>query len=560
MRQGLAEWQPFLADKAFPVLQSSKQQVQQLIDQPQLSIMQYTGPVFFDACFAAHIFHQVNTARVQAGRGALTTLDNALSHLGQGGFQSLLNQTCVFESLQLPESHQQAYLRVLGQSCHAALQAKDWAQQRNVVQLEEVQLAALLQRVPELLLWCYGEQVMPQIEQCCYIDKLSCDDAAKKIMGCSLRELSAALALQWNLPEMVELACISKQEDFTLASGVSLAGELARQIEQNWYGRDMDELIEKIARYKGKSAGEIEHRLHLNAVQMSEDLTCRGFRSPAQGLPLLADDNYINEQFRLQSETVAQTATARKVQSPVDAVQEKRPAATTVQKSVAKNSQAASAGLNLDAIRKRAESIRQSAKKSSAVVTDNTAEVNGKTQVKKTAAVSDDLASAVKQLKQMVAQAKPTHELIAFAVQCILLCGVERCVFSVRLPNKELLVARYAAQVSPDIEIRGFKISLDKPHVFKLLMEKSRSIFLNDTNRNKYWNLLPGALKMTLGVQSFFAMSIFTGKHALGLMYADKVKGELTAAEFKQFQAVCQLLEKGIVQSAHNRKKASADK
>lgn len=534
MRQGLAEWQQFLVDKPLPVLQRSKQEVQQLIDQPQLSITQYAGPVLFDACFAAHIFRQVNTSRVQAGRSALTTLDNALSHLGQEGFQTLLNHACLFESLHLPESHLQGYLRALGQSCHAALQAKDWAQQRNVVQFEEVQLAALMQRVPELLLWCYGEQVMPEIEHCCYVDRLSCDDAAKKIMGCSLPELSVALAAQWNLPEMVELACRSRQDDFTLATGVSLARELGRQVEQNWYGRKMDELIEKIARYKGKSAGEIERRLHLNAVLMSDVLTGYGFKSPAQSLPLLADDNYIDEQFRLQSRASVSKIQANKAQRTAESPQDK-----------------ASSDLPVQSVQKP---LAQKSKTAAVEIT----EINAAENMNTTAA-SADLASAVKQFKQMVAQAKPTHELIENALQCIIFCGVERCVFSVRLPDKGLLTARYSAQILSDIKIRDLKIPLDKPHVFTLLMEKSRSIFLNDTNRNKYWNLLPGALKITLGVQSFFAMSIFAGKHALGLIYADKVKGKLTAAEFKQFQVVCQLLEKGIIQSAKNRKNTAAE-
>jgi len=40
----------------------------------------------------------------------------------------------------------------------------------------------------------------------------------------------------------------------------------------------------------------------------------------------------------------------------------------------------------------------------------------------------------------------------------------------------------------------------------------------------------------------------------MGLMYADKVKGDLTQSEYVQFQAICRLLSKGIVQSAKNKK------
>jgi len=132
---------------------------------------------------------------------------------------------------------------------------------------------------------------------------------------------------------------------------------------------------------------------------------------------------------------------------------------------------------------------------------------------------------------------------------------VQRSVFVIKLPGKDLLVSRYSAQVSDEIAIKGLKIPVDKSHVFKLLMEKSRNLFLNNSNSAKYWNFIPQPVKQAIGVRSFFAMSIFVNNHAMGLMYADKLKGELTVAEFAQFQGVCRLLSKGIAQSAKNKKK-----
>ena len=169
--------------------------------------------------------------------------------------------------------------------------------------------------------------------------------------------------------------------------------------------------------------------------------------------------------------------------------------------------------------------------------------------------LSKELALAIKEFQLMVSQAKPAHDLIEHAVKTVLLCGVQRSVFVIKLPGKDLLVSRYTAQTSDDIAIKNLKIPVNKPHVFKLLMEKSRNLFLNNTNSAKYWNFIPEQVKLAIGVRSFFAMSIFVNNHAMGLMYADKLKGELTQAEFTQFQGVCRLLSKGIAQSAKNKKK-----
>jgi HD-like signal output (HDOD) protein len=277
MQHGLAEWQTFLIDKPLPALMRTKLDVQDLIDQSQLSITQYAGPILFDACFSASIFKHVNVQRIRAGRNSLTTLENALSHLGQTAFQNFLNNIPVFEELKLPAKNIQGYMRVMGQSCHAALQAKSWALQSNTAQFDEIYLAALLQNMTELMLWCYGGSVMPHIEKLCYIDKRPYEVAAQQVLGCGMRELGVALGSKWNFPEMATAGLASALDDFTLATSVALAAELARVVDINWYGRDALDVIKRIAKYKGRAEGEVERYLHLTAVNVSDVLLDKNY-------------------------------------------------------------------------------------------------------------------------------------------------------------------------------------------------------------------------------------------------------------------------------------------
>jgi len=554
MQHGLAQWLAYLSDKPLPILNRTKVEVQSLIDQAQLSITQYAAPVLFDGGFSARLFSHVNKQRVAAGRHPLTTLDNALSHLGQSAFQAFLASAPLLDELKLPEKNYQGYMRTMGNACHAALQAKNWAQKRNVMQPEETQLAALLQTVTELMLWCYGENAMPEIESLSYVKKKSYEQAAKEVLGCGMKELGAALSEKWCLPEMVVDGLASRHDNFTLATGVSLAAELARVVSHNWYGAQATEVIQKVARYKAKPEGEIEHRLHLNAVEITEQMVANGYIAPASLLPLIADDAYVNPQYILQAEK-------KEVSQPV------------AKKAVVKK---APGVMQQEAVKKAARGIattppvKPSPKKKTLVDKKESIQEISKPKIKKTAtandqapavdkkkkpSVSPQLAAAIKEFQQMVAQAKPAHDLIEFATKTGLLCGVQRCVFLIKVPNKNMLISRYIEYVDENVEIKGLKIPLDKPHVFSLLMEKSRNLFLNKTNIAKYWNHIPDQVKLAIGVKQFFSMSIFANSHAMGLMYADKVKGELTQEEFSQFQGVCRLLAKGIVQSAHNKKK-----
>jgi len=560
MQQGLAHWQSFLTDKPQPILARTKTDVQALIDQAQLSITQYVAPIDYDAGFSAFLFSYVNTQRQSAGKNPLTTMANVLSHLGQEKFQQLLNQMPLLDSLNLSEKNIAGYMRVMGQSCHAALQASQWAQQRHVVDTEEMQLATLLQNITELMLWCYGNDAMPKIEEQCYVKKQTYEQAAKQVLGCGMRELGAALAEKWNLPEMATAGLQTQQKDFTLATGVSLASELARIVSINWYGKDAAQIIQRIAKYNGKekAEGEAEHQLHLNAVNVNDILINKGYAAPAKSLFLLADDDYIDPQFKLDGPPREKVVAKQEPKLSEDKQAERQRILEKIKARKRADNSVNDKVDNAENIKpkKTNKLVSTSAEIKSKITPDKASKPAVKKQPEKNKPpVSQELAASIKEFQLMVAQAKPTQDLIEKAVQTCLLCGVQRSCFFIKLSNKDILVVKYSAQISNDIEIRNLKIPINKPHVFALLMEKSRNLFLNKDNAGKYWRSIPESVKLAIGAKSFFAMSVFVNDHAIGLMYADKVKGELTQAEFLQFQGVCRLLSKGIVQSVLNKKK-----
>lgn len=121
MQHGLAQWLAFLSVKQLPILQRTKADVLGLIKQSQLSITQYTTPIFYDAGFSAHVFHHVNTQRVSSGKNPLTTMGNALSHMGQSAFNEFLNKTPLLDDLKLADKNMQGYIRVMGQACRKSV-------------------------------------------------------------------------------------------------------------------------------------------------------------------------------------------------------------------------------------------------------------------------------------------------------------------------------------------------------------------------------------------------------------------------------------------------------
>ena len=536
MPLGLKKWVDLLAAKPLPVLDTSLSALKRQMDNPQLSLVDYAKPILDDPALAMQLLKTANQSRQSAQREPLTTLGNALSHLGRGQLDQQLNQAQTLGQLGLSEQNMEGYRATLAAACHAAYLALDWAQQRKIHEPEEMQLAALLQFLAEMALWCHGAKVMPDIESRCYGQRLDYDQAAEQVLGCSIRALSVELAKAWALPELVIQSLGIKKQDFTLASGVLLASRLARLVQHSWYDHAAQQCLANIARYKGHSLSEIEPQIHQHTVALSDHFITLGFTAPARLLPMLVDEEYVDAKFlnsgilspttRSDQNTVSPHSVTRLNEAMLDSHQQPTPAVRAE----------SPPGHDPQLREKEAES--QAPEKE----TTRLAAQQGKSDI------SPQLAQKLLSIKTLVKQHAHAAELIQAVVDAIALSGFQRVVFAVKVPQKKILYGRFFAQDKASQPFREFNISIAQPSLFSLLMNKSQCLWINDDNRGKFWSRVPDAVKLLLQTDSFMAMSVFTQKHSVGLMYADCAEGDMTQAEYRRFQGLCRMLSEGMVE------------
>lgn len=498
MPLGLIKWLDLLAARPLPVMAASLSAVKSQMANPHLSLVDYASSILDDPALAAALLKKANLHRQSVNREPLTTLSNALSHLGRSQLEQQLAQLKTLDKLGLAEQNAEGYKAAVAASCHASSLALDWALERKIHEPEEMQLAALLQCLAEMSLWCHGGKVMPEIEARCYGQSMDYDQAAEQVLGCSIRALGAALANAWAMPELVVQSLELKAQDFTLATGVMLASRLARLTQHNWQNKSTRGCLDDIAHYKGHSLSDIEPRIYQNAVALSDHFIALGLTPPARFLPMLADENYIDPKYLLN---------------------ESGPATVT-------------------------EKLATSA--SSKDEGDKSSFEPNKTDI------SSELANKLTSIRGMIKQRVKAGELIQAVVEAIQLSGFERVVFAVNVPEKKLLHGRFFANGVTDRLFKEFKISIAQPNIFTLLMNKPQHLWINDDNRGKFWSRIPDLVKHQLQNDSFMMMSIVTDKHSVGLMYADAIDGELTQKKYQRFQSLCRLLTEGMVEISHH--------
>lgn len=121
--------------------------------------------------------------------------------------------------------------------------------------------------------------------------------------------------------------------------------------------------------------------------------------------------------------------------------------------------------------------------------------------------------------------------------------GLERAMFAMITPDRKSLRARFILGAKKDAPIKTFQVSLNKRHLFSVLMSRHQSFWLNDSNRQKYLPAIPKELHGTLNIQGFFVSSLFIDNKPLGILYADcSITGKLNTASFTDFKQLAQQL------------------
>ena len=126
--------------------------------------------------------------------------------------------------------------------------------------------------------------------------------------------------------------------------------------------------------------------------------------------------------------------------------------------------------------------------------------------------------------------------------------GLNRVVFAMLSKDQQRLRARNIVGADNDALFNQFGIELEGDSLFSRLMRKPQAIWINDTNRDRSWPLVPEAFRHTVRTYSFFAMSVFVKGRPAGLFYADRHTSEcsLDAAAYEQFKRLAVLATRAI--------------
>ena len=176
----------------------------------------------------------------------------------------------------------------------------------------------------------------------------------------------------------------------------------------------------------------------------------------------------------------------------------------------------------------------------------------GGTQASPAAVNPELLRDVVKDIRESLEHGIALHELIhdiLYAMHKGL--GLERVIFFMLSQDDKVIKARLMLGVSLNSPFAHFELNMKDAGLFKILLTKQQSLWLQHENRGKYDSKIPVAMKSFIQMDDFFTMSVFAGEKPIGLFYADcpTQTDNLNKASYQKFKALCVLASRGLTDS-----------
>lgn len=488
-----------------PILLHTKQALLALRRRREsLSATELARVVLADPLATLRVIHQANQRPSRSLSGEIATVESALIMQGVGPF---LDQAASLPTLEIimrdaPGSALASVYRLLRLAQHAAWQARDFAVQTADTRAEEVEVAALLYYIPDLLFWIQARDVARALAR--LRRRMHYEQAEKQILGFPLGELRQTMLAAWKIPSVSRELLAAAPED-NRAQQLKACLDVAHYSRQGWWDERLPEIYANLAARLGASLDAVVATVHINAAKAARLAAWNRSPPSAAWLPMLPGA-WPNEEVDDDEDPKADARTPIPRPAPDPAVSRAaRPATQTPAKDPA------TAVCALPDARVFKESLR---------------------------AIELHLDGSFT-LNQMSAQIlRGLHTGL----------GLSRLLFAMVTPDGKRMKCRFSLGIPASDPLRHFEFPLASRDLFGQLATKPQGIWLNDENRERLWPKVDTRLQAMIGTGDFFAMSLYSGSKPIGLIYADRGHGAcgLDAHSYTDFKMFCLQAARGL--------------
>lgn len=578
--KGLDAWIDILDGSLLPVIPATAKVLGQLMKDPNVSLHDIGTLIEQDPVMTVHLIREVNRAFAKKAAGTLTNVHHCVSLLGLDRVTLLVKH---FKAIKGDPSskREMAYLRAIMQSLHAAEQARAWNSVRHQAAPEHVYLSTLMAGVPMWCLWRFAHKEMAIINTLQKRERIPAVDAEKAVLGCSREQIVLALAKRWHFPDNITDALDgdklpshrylaravkvgltekkpvlpNKDETGRIANSpsfpVALANWLAQEASIDWYSRQAYRCVAIIGGYLGVEQDEAWAVIRGAALKTSQRFPIPGVLTPAVSLifpPGPAQRRRIrmdrlSEVVGQMKEGVSVTAVTR---TPTRTKQKQPLEMDVTQLKVSPPNESKQIDASIADAPQR-QVAKPEPMLSAPPVPSSTSKAPGfKNEMKRRV-----FESYVKRLINEIGYFSAEHEVIRCTADVLFdVTELQRVVIGLVDRKSGTLQGYYAVGCEDTPQLGKFRVGLRPPNFFTQLLRKPQAVWVNPERDSGVTGLVPGEFKQVAQSDDYIVMSIFNGKGAFGILYADKAasgRQDIHETELKVCRTIANASSKHLI-------------
>lgn len=464
-----------------------------------LSAKELARVILADPLATLRVIYQANNRSSRSLGGEIASVEHAVLMQGIGPFLNKAASLPVFEDNQksISASMQASIYRLLRIAQHAAWQARDFAVQAVDTRAEEVEVAALLYYVPDLLFWLQAPDIARRLAR--ERRKMSYAKAEETVLGLPLSQLRLEMMAGWHVPEVTRDLLNPELCEQPRQALLCASLEIAHRGRHGWWQEKLPGFYEKLASLVNAPVQQVATNVHINAIKAAR--FGRWIPSPpaAAWLPMLPGDWPPEPDEDEEPSPQVSPRIAESAASPATAPPQPLPAETAGETCPLPN-----------------QLVLQEALRNIETHLDSSLTLN--------------------QMSAHILRGLHTG------------LGLTRLIFAMVTPDGKRIKTRFTLGIPTGDPLRHFEFDLGAKDLFAQLMTKPQGVWLMEDNRAKLWPMIDPKLQAMIGDANFFAMALFNGSRPIGLIYADRghMGCGLDSHTYTDFKMFCLQAARGL--------------
>lgn len=284
-KKSLDAWVEDVTEKEMPVFGQTVQSIIRASESDSSSVSELAQVILQDSAMTARVLKLVNTIYYNPSSKPISTVSRAIVMLGFEAVRNICITVSLIDSM-VTGCSRERLAREMAVSIHAAIQARNIAEQRGDISPEELFIASLLFNIGQMAFWCFSKKEAELLDQKLNLPDAKQEAAEREVLGFPLHDLTKSLAKEWHMNDLLVEAVSTRTYGTARTKNIALSHKLAEASEQGWDSTEVETVVKEVAEMLGQPVETVTGLLHEGAKDAVTIAGTYGAASIAKIIPL----------------------------------------------------------------------------------------------------------------------------------------------------------------------------------------------------------------------------------------------------------------------------------